>query len=155
MGKRITAALIAVNLVTPAMVYAQQPPAPASAALRPAAQAISPADAAAYFDARIAAIKAGLELTAAQEKAWAPVEAAMRDIQKQRAESLTQRSAAAANPVAAADPIVLLRGRADDLLATAVDLKRLADAAEPLYKVLDDSQKHRLLVLLVGLGNRR
>ena len=46
----------------------------------------SPEDRAAFLDARIAALKAGLELNAEQEKNWAPLESAMRDLAKQRAE---------------------------------------------------------------------
>src|SRR5271169_881793 len=46
----------------------------------------SPEDRAAFLDARIAALKAGLELNAEQEKNWPPLESAMRDLAKQRAE---------------------------------------------------------------------
>ena len=42
------------------------------------------ADIAAFGDARIAALHAGLKLTAEQEKLWPPVEAALRDLAKQR-----------------------------------------------------------------------
>ena len=45
----------------------------------------SPEDRAAFLDARIAALKAGLQLNADQEKNWAPLEAAMRDLAKERA----------------------------------------------------------------------
>ena len=45
-----------------------------------------PEDRAAFLDARIAALKAGLELNAEQEKNWAPLESAMRDLAKQTAE---------------------------------------------------------------------
>src|SRR5271167_3561897 len=45
----------------------------------------SPEDRAAFLDARIAALKAGLQLNAEQEKNWAPLEAAMRDLAKERA----------------------------------------------------------------------
>src|SRR5215470_14899691 len=44
----------------------------------------SPEDRAAFADARIAAIHAGLKLTADQEKLWPPVEAAVRDFAKLR-----------------------------------------------------------------------
>jgi hypothetical protein len=37
-------------------------------------------DRAAFLDARIAALKAGLELNAEQEKNWPPLESAMRDL---------------------------------------------------------------------------
>src|ERR1700743_1654014 len=45
---------------------------------------LSPEDRAAFVDARIAAVHAGLKLTADQEKLWPPVEAAVRDLVKIR-----------------------------------------------------------------------
>jgi zinc resistance-associated protein len=150
MSKRLAVFVFAVSLVTPAFVHAQQPrPNPAS---QPATAAISAEDTAAYFDARIAAVKVGLELTPAQEKAWPAVEALLRDMQKRRAELLIQeRNAAAADPAGAQGAIALLRRRADAMVEAAADLKRLADTAEPLYNSLGDSQKKRFLVLLAGL----
>ena len=41
---------------------------------------INPEDRAAFVDARIAAVHAGLKLTADQEKLWPPVESAVRDL---------------------------------------------------------------------------
>ena len=40
-----------------------------------------------------------------------------------------------------------LRDRADNMAATAAAMKKIADAADPLYKTLDDGQKRRLAVL--------
>ena len=45
---------------------------------------MSPEDRAAFADARIAAVHAGLKLTADQEKLWPPVESAVRDFVKLR-----------------------------------------------------------------------
>ena len=45
------------------------------------------------------------------------------------------------------DPVARLRERADTMAATAAALKKIADAADPLYKTLDDGQKRRLKVL--------
>ena len=47
--------------------------------------ALSAEDRAAFADARIAGLHAGLKLNPEQEKLWPPVEAAMRDLFKQRA----------------------------------------------------------------------
>src|ERR1700741_2219284 len=52
---------------------------------------ISPEDRAAFVDARIAAVHAGLKLTADQEKLWPPVEAAVRDFAKLRIDQITAR----------------------------------------------------------------
>jgi hypothetical protein len=101
----------------------------------------SPEDRAAFTDARIAAVKAGLKLTPDQEKLWPPVEAAVRDFAKLRAD--------AGRP----DPVTRLRERADNMATTAAAMKKIADAADPLYKTLDDGQKRRLAVL-TRMGGR-
>jgi len=51
------------------------------------------------------------------------------------------------------DAIARLRDGADAMTARAANLKKLADAAEPLYKSLDESQKHRFGTLL-RMGGR-
>ena len=45
------------------------------------------------------------------------------------------------------DQVARLRSRADRMAETAAALKKIADAADPLYKTLDDGQKRRLMVL--------
>ncbi|MGH7878126.1 MAG: Spy/CpxP family protein refolding chaperone [Candidatus Binataceae bacterium] len=110
----------------------------------------SVADIAAFGDARIAAIHAGLKLNAEQEKNWPAVESALRDLAKQRSEWFTAR-ASADRPK---DPIERLALRADVMTKRGAALKTLADAAGPLYKSLDDGQKHRLVVL-ARLGGHR
>lgn len=108
-------------------------------------------DRAAFADARIAAVKAGLKLTADQEKLWPPVEAAVRDFAKLRIERANARMEAwrgdDRDRPAPTDPVTRLRDRADAMAATAAAMKRIAEAADPLYKTLDDGQKRRLSVL--------
>jgi zinc resistance-associated protein len=101
----------------------------------------------AFTDARIAALKAGLELKPEQEKNWPPVEAAIRDMAKARAD----RMAARANEQPPSDPVEGLHRRAEILSAVAANLKKLADAEEPLYKSLDDAQKQRFEILSEAL----
>jgi hypothetical protein len=113
---------------------------------------MNPEDRAAFVDARIAAVHAGLKLTADQEKLWPPVEAAVRDFAKLRIDRANARMNAGpgdANKDAdkPEDPVARLRQRAEDMGATSVALKKIADAADPLYKTLDDGQKRRLAVL--------
>ena len=98
----------------------------------------------------VAALHAGLKLTADQEKLWPPVEAALRDLAKQRSD----RFAARANADAPKDPIDRLNTRAEVMGQRAAGLEKLADAAGPLYKSLDESQKHRF-VMLARLGDRQ
>ena len=108
----------------------------------------SPEDRAALTDARIAAVHAGLKLNADQEKLWPPVEAAVRDFAKMRTDRANARlNANAQDQQKADDPVARLRDRADNMAATAAALKKIADAADPLYKTLDDGQKRRLAIL--------
>jgi hypothetical protein len=114
-------------------------------------------DVAAFTDARIAALKAGLKLTADQEKNWPAVETALRDLAKERAMRMNaraERREAGRNDAAERpDAIARMRAGADGLTARAAGLKKLADASEPLYKSLDDSQKRRFGAL-IRMGGR-
>src|ERR1700693_2161323 len=112
---------------------------------------MSPEDRAAFTDARIAAVHAGLKLNADQEKLWPPVETAVRDFAKMRIDRANARMNAQKNDSNGAqqpdDPVTRLRDRADTMATTAAAMKRIADAADPLYKTLDDGQKRRLAIL--------
>src|ERR1700751_275891 len=59
---------------------------------------LSPEDRAAFVDARIAALKAGLELTPDQAKNWPDFEKALRDRAQLRAERIAAREAVEQNP---------------------------------------------------------
>ena len=109
----------------------------------------SAADFAALTDARIAGLKAGLKLTPEQEKLWPQVETTLRDVSKDRAARMEQaREARKADDGARPDPIARMRNAATRMDATAADLRKVADASQPLYNVLDEAQKQRLNVLL-------
>jgi hypothetical protein len=109
---------------------------------------MNPEDRAAFVDARIAAVHAGLKLTADQEKLWPPVEAAVRDFAKLRIDRANARmNAGPGSADKPEDPVARLRERADDMGATSAALKKIADAADPLYKTLDEGQKRRLAAL--------
>ncbi len=118
---------------------------------------MSPEDRAAYIDARIAAVHAGLKLNADQEKLWPPVEAAVRDLAKLRIDRANARMNAqrsdSDDQQKVDDPVARLRQRADDMAATSAALKKIADAADPLYKTLDDGQKRRLAFLTHHRGS--
>jgi zinc resistance-associated protein len=104
---------------------------------------LSAEDMKAFTDARVTALKAGLELKPEQEKNWPAVDAAIRDMAKARAD----RIAARANEQPPSDPVERLHRRAERLGTVAMGLKKLADAEEPLYKSLDDAQKQRFEIL--------
>ena len=107
----------------------------------------SATDRAAFVDARIAGLKAGLKLNPQQEKLWPPVEAALRETAKReaRVDAFRREREQRQGPI---DAIERMRLRAEMLTETGVDLKKIADAAAPLYAALDDAQKHRMDVLV-------
>ena len=112
---------------------------------------MSPEDRAAFTDAKIAAVHAGLKLSADQEKLWPPLEAAVRDYAKLRIDRanamMDGKPADAPDAAKSDDPVARLRARADTMATNAAALKKIADAADPLYKTLDEGQKRRLAVL--------
>src|SRR5262249_7926656 len=105
----------------------------------------NPQDLNAFADARIAAVHAGLALNADQEKSWPAFEQALREISKLRIARMT--AARDEQQPQATDPIERLQKRADAMTTHGAALKRLADAAAPLYKSLDDAQKRRFVIL--------
>jgi hypothetical protein len=140
MWKIVLAGTTALAIAGGTLAYAQQGPGGGGRAQhwRPSAEDVS-----AFADARIAALHAGLKLNADQEKNWPAVESAMRDIAKQRSERFSAR-ASADRP---ADPIARLDLRAETMQQRGAALKKFADAAGPLYKSLDEGQKHRFVLL--------
>jgi len=115
----------------------------------------SPDDMSALSDARIAAVKTGLRLTVEQEKLWPPVEAAARDLAKQRIDRIAERREARRDRRERASPDELFerfKQRADTMANSAASMKRLSEAAEPLYRSLNDDQKRRLVMLAGPAG---
>lgn len=106
---------------------------------------LSVEDVSAFADARIAALKAGLELTPDQAKNWPAFESALRNMVQLRIERIKARQAAEQQPPAS--PFDRLARRADYMSKAAVALKQIADAGAPLYQSLDDAQKARFTIL--------
>jgi hypothetical protein len=108
----------------------------------------TPADMAAFTDARIAALKAGLELTPDQAKNWPAFEQAVRDMAQLRIQRMQAREAQqSGDQQAPTSPFDRLERRADNMSKRSAALKKVADAGSPLYQSLDDSQKGRFMVL--------
>jgi len=117
-------------------------------------------DMAAFTDARIAALKAGLELTPDQQKNWPAFEQALRDMAQLRMQRIAARQQGAATQPSAAPqpgaapqtqaqggPFDRLEKRADAMSKRGATLKKLADAGAPLYASLTDAQKERFHTL--------
>ena len=111
----------------------------------------SPEDMSAFIDAHIAAIHAGLKLSADQEKLWPPVENAIRNLATLHASHM--QGMRQTRGMMASDPVGLLRAMADRMGQGSDAMRKLADAASPLYATLEEAQKRRLQVL-VRMGSR-
>jgi hypothetical protein len=105
-------------------------------------------DHAAFTDARIAALKAGLKLTPSQEKNWPALEAALRDAAKARSARMSEWRDKAKEIHERNDVIEGLQLHAKGLSALGAEIGKVADAAKPLFDSLDDAQKRRFGVLL-------
>ena len=92
------------------------------------------------FDAKLAGMKAALKLTPEQEKLWPAFEAAVHEAQKARMEAMKQMR----DEREGADlpsPIAMMSEMSDHLAKASQEIKKVADAAKPLYDSLDDGQK--------------
>ena len=127
-------------------VLAAPPEAPQGAGM-PHPQ-FSPEDFAAFTDARIAALKAGLKLTPAQEQYWPGLETALREQAKARAARMAEWREKAKEPQEHRSVIEGLQQGAKRHATRSAELEKLAAAAKPLYDSLDDAQKHRFGPLL-------
>lgn len=142
--KSVLAGATALALAGGSLVYAQHAP-DRERDQAPQRQQQRAEDMAAYGDARIAALKAGLKLTPDQEKNWPALEQALKQAAQQRSEQYAAAHASADRQKR--DPIDRLRNHADDLATRGATLKSVADAAAPLYQSLDDAQKRRFVTL--------
>ena len=145
--KTFFAGTTALMLAGSCLSYAQQPPVGDKVSPPPSAKRLPLEDRAAVVDARIAAHKAGLKLTPDQEKLWPAYEAALRNLAKLRVERYQEQKSA--------NPVALLRQRAEDLSSASVALKQLADAEEPLLNSFDDAQKQLFSTYASNARDRR
>ena len=132
------------------LAYAQTPSGGAVERLRAG-------DVGSLTDARVKIVKAALQLTSDQEKYWPAIEDAIRARVKDRQARIAD-GAARRNEVRDRGPIEVLRGRnpveflqrrADALAQRSGDLKKLANAWQPLYQTLNPDQKQRMAGLSI------
>ena len=104
------------------------------------------ADRETMLDAKLAGMKAGLGLTADQEKLWSPFESAVKEADKSRMDAMGEMMRTRAQSERMS-PIDRLEAMSDRLSRGATNVKKIADAAKPLYDALDESQKHKFGML--------
>jgi hypothetical protein len=122
----------------------------------PVEQQTGPADnqIANQVDARIAQLKANLGLTVDQEKNWPGLQSALHDYEIGQLKSAMEsgnrpsRHDREQQGHDRGEDLASMRVMADMLSARGASLKKLADAAEPIYGSLDDRQKHELFQFL-------
>ena len=143
MKRTIVAALVAGSLSAPTFALAAEGDQHASRAERMQHWA---ADRETMLDAKLAGMKAGLGLTTDQEKLWGPFESAVRDADKSRMDAMGQMMRMRAQGERMS-PVDRLEAMSDRLSQGATNVKKIADAAKPLYESLDESQKHKFGML--------
>ena len=111
------------------------------------------ADHEALLNAKLAGLKAGLNLTPDQEKLWEPFEASVRDAAKMRMEHMQEMMEQMGGmrqegmhqegmgEGESMSPVDRLGEMADRLSQAGAALTKIADAAKPLYGSFDDEQK--------------
>ena len=149
MIKKVTIAATAILMTALPFAYAADTPSQPAEMSHPNAS-----DLKALTDLRAAMIKAALQLTADQEKLWPAVEDAIRSRAKNR-QARWERLAELRNggglmeALHEHNPVELMQRRAERLSQRAADLKKVADAWEPLYKTLSEDQKKRMAFVTV------
>ena len=155
MWKTMLAGAAAVAIVGCSAVYAQDRAAPVPGARDVPHQQPTAEDISAFTDARVAALRAGLKLTPAQEKNWPAFEQAYRDLAKVRADQMRAfREQRQTDQAGQDDYVSRMQRRADALIARGNALKSFGAAAAPLYQSLDEAQKHRFAALSRAMGPR-
>jgi hypothetical protein len=104
-------------------------------------------------EVRTAKMKVDLNLTADQEKNWAGFATAMQDMSKKQADRRIALRDARVQQHGTVDALDEMRKTADTQIELSNDLKKLADAAQPLYASLNERQKSRFVESLLG-GDR-
>jgi hypothetical protein len=143
MKSLLVAAVVAGSLSTPTFALGAEGDQQASRTERMQHWA---ADRETMLGAKLAGMKAGLGLTADQEKFWGPFESAVKEADKSRMDAMGEmiRRHAQGEQMS---PVDRLEAMSDRLSQGATNIKKIAEAAKPLYDSLDESQKHKFGML--------
>lgn len=143
MKRTFVAALVAGSLLAPIFALAAESDQQSSRAGRMQQWT---ADRETVLDAKLTGMKMGLGLTSDQEKLWGPFESAVKGADKSRIDAMGQMMRMRAQGERMS-PVDHLEAMSDRLSQGATDVKKIADAAKPLYDSLDESQKHKFGML--------
>jgi hypothetical protein len=144
MTMKTAAAAIALLITTSPLAYAAETSSTSTVGMRHP----NDADMTKLTDMRVGVVKSALQMTPDQEKLWPPVEAAIRARAKNRQARMERLAElhenAATDALGGHSPIELMQHRADRLIQRGNDMKKLAEAWEPLYKTLNEDQRKRM-----------
>lgn len=154
MMKKAAVAAIALLMTSSSLAYA------AETSTTVGMRGPSAADLKSLTDMRVNLVKSALQLTPDQEKYWPPLEEAIRARAKNRAARLEHiaelRDSGPLESLGDRNPVDLMQRRADQLIQRGTDLKKVADAWQPLFKTLSQDQKKRMaFVTMVGVRAMR
>ncbi|MFA5949305.1 MAG: Spy/CpxP family protein refolding chaperone [Hyphomicrobium sp.] len=144
MSKIVVSGLTALFFATSSLAHAQ--------ATDPAQQSTS--EVRSVTNQRIDVVKFALQLTPEQTKFWPAIEEAIRaraEARQQRVENVVARIKSLREGQPERDPIKVLQERAEALSERGANLKKLADAWQPLYATLSDGQKLRMRILVASV----
>jgi len=158
MTKKAAVAAIAFLMTTSSLAYAAETSSTTSSTV--GMRSPSAADLNSLTDMRVGLVKAALQLTPDQEKYWPTLEEAIRARAKNRQARLERvaelRDNGPMESLGDRNPVDLMQRRADQLIQRGNDLKKVANAWQPLYKTLSQDQKKRMaFVTLVGVRAMR
>lgn len=108
---------------------------------------MSAEDRTAFFEARLASVRAGLMLNADQEKLWPAIESAARNMVKTMTE-MREKAHTATQPT---NPFERMKSFGEASSARGAAMTRMADAMLPLWSMLTDDQKRRYRMLSGGM----
>ncbi len=95
----------------------------------------------AALDAQLKGMKTSLRLTADQEELWGPFESAVKVGAKTRVVALQKEQGDNLSPMDR------LNAKAERITQGGANLKKIVEAAKPLYASLDDAQKRQFITL--------
>ena len=95
----------------------------------------------AALDAQLKDMKTSLRLTGDQEGLWGPFESAVKDGAKSRVVALQKEQGDNLSPMDR------LNATAERVAQSVANLKKIVEAAKPLYLRLDDAQKRKFITL--------
>ncbi|MBS0269465.1 MAG: Spy/CpxP family protein refolding chaperone, partial [Proteobacteria bacterium] len=105
-------------------------------------------------DNRIEIVKAALQLRPDQMQYWPAIEEAIRARAEGRRQRIENTMSRMEEGQFDRNFVQVLQARAENLSERGAEIKKLADAWQPLYSTLDDAQKRRMRVLGVLVLHR-